>query len=268
MSKKIILILIPVVVLILAIFGGYFYIVNWPLGKAGIYGQLKPEVTTTLNNRKFTKPEASVAAVSIKDQILGAKVVLPITIVTTDKGDNLLVLINKKIRLPSSYAPADLVDISGFTGAKLLVETADKLLQMLAAAKSEGLDLTIVSAYRSYQDQVSVFNGWVASAGLKNAESFSAKPGFSQHQLGTAVDIGAVGKSTFSDSFGKTPEGMWLEGNSYKYGFVISYPAGKETVTGYSYEPWHFRYIGVNNAQTMVNAGLILEEYLQKFGTW
>ncbi len=232
------------------------------------YGELKPEVTTTLNARKFTKPVASATAVTIKDQIFGAKLALPITVVTTTKGDNLLVLINKKIRLPQNYVPSDLVVVEGFGSARLRSEAAGKLLEMFAAAKSENINLTIVSPYRSYQDQVSVFNSWVASAGLKSAETFSAHPGFSQHQLGTAVDVGAVGKSTFSDSFGKTLEGVWLATNGYKYGYVMSYPAGKEAITGYSYEPWHFRYIGVGNAQSMVNAGLILEEYLQKFGTW
>lgn len=265
--KKILTLIIPLLFLGMSGIIGYLYIANWPVPSSSLYGQLQPEVTTTLNTRKFTKPEASLAAISIKNQIFGTKVVLPTTIVTTDKGDNLLVLVNKKIRLPASYTPTDLVIVSGFT-ARLRTEAANKLIEMFAAAKNEGLNLTIVSAYRSYQDQVGVFNSWVASAGLKNAESFSARPGFSQHQLGTAVDIGAEGKTTFSDSFGKTLEGVWLANNAYKFGFALSYPAGKEAITGYSYEPWHYRYIGVSNALAMTNSGLILEEYLQKFGVW
>ena len=268
MKLKLFLTAIPIIVIAGLAFGAYFYFQNWPVVRAGVYGQLKPTVTTTLNARKFTKPLASVSAIRIEDKILGAKAILPLTIVTTDKGDNLLVLIDKKIRLPASYVPSDLVITPGYSGAKLRTEASAKLLEMLASAKNEGFNLTVISAYRSYQDQVNVFNGWVASAGLKSAESFSARPGFSQHQLGTAVDIGAAGNVTLSDSFGKTPEGVWLATNSYKFGYALSYPAGKEAITGYSYEPWHFRYIGVANAQTMVNSGLILEEYLQKFGVW
>lgn len=268
MKQKLLPIIVPIAVVAALAFGTFFYFQNWPVARAGVYGQLKPAVTTTLNDRKFTKPVASVAAVRIEDSILGAKAVMPLTVVTTDKGDNLLVLIDKKIRLPASYFPSDLVDITGFPGAQLRAEAASKLLDMFAAARNESLNLTIVSAYRSYQTQVNTFNSWVASAGLKSAESFSAHPGFSQHQLGTAVDIGAAGKTTFNDSFGNTPEGLWLASNAYKFGFCLSYPAGKEAITGYSYEPWHFRYIGVDNAQAMINSGLILEEYLQKFGVW
>lgn len=268
MKQKLLPILAPLVIAVALVFGAYFYFQNWPIAHAGVYGQLKPAVTTTLNERKFTKPAASVAAVRIEDNILGAKAIMPLTVVTTDKGDNLLVLIDKKIRLPADYVPANLVDVAGFPGSQLRSEAAGKLLEMFAAAKNEGLNLTIVSAYRSYQTQVNTFNSWVASAGLKSAESFSAHPGFSQHQLGTAVDIGAVGKTTFSNGFGNTPEGIWLAANAYKFGFCLSYPAGKEAITGYSYEPWHFRYIGVNNAQAMINSGSILEEYLQKFGVW
>ncbi len=119
-----------------------------------------------------------------------------------------------------------------------------------------------------YSQQIGVFNGWAASAGLKNAESFSARPGHSQHQLGTAIDLGVEGKSNFNESFGQTSEGVWLSQNAVRFGFVMSYPKGKESITGYSYEPWHYRYIGKDNARKMIDQGLILEEFLQRFGTW
>lgn len=233
--------------------------------------KLQPEkIKTEVNSRVITVSTQS-ANIRIEENILGAKVLLN-KILITDKGDELLVLLNKKIRLPASYAPNDLVSLVGSvaaaSGSSLRREAALALIDLVNNAKAEGKNLSVVSAYRSYSQQVAVFNGWASSAGLKSAESFSARPGHSQHQLGTTVDFGVDGQSNFNESFGTTAEGLWLVSNAYKYGFVISYPKGKETVTGYSYEPWHYRYIGRENAQKMFTSGLILEEFLQRFGTW
>lgn len=233
--------------------------------------KLRPEKIKTEVNSKVINVSTKSADIRIEENILGAKVLLN-KILITEKGDDLLVLLNKKIRLPANYAPADLVSLVGSvtsaSGSSLRREAAIALIDLVNSAKTEGKNLSVVSAYRSYSQQVAVFNGWASSAGLKSAESFSARPGHSQHQLGTAVDFGVEGKSSFNESFGNTPEGLWLAQNAYKFGFVISYPKGREAVTGYSYEPWHFRYIGRENSQNMVKAGLILEEFLQKFGTW
>ena len=148
-------------------------------------------------------------------------------------------------------------------------EAANALKEMFVSAKQEkDINFTVVSAYRSYQNQVQVFTSWSASAGLASAESFSARPGHSQHQLGTAADIAVSGVANFSAAFGNSTEGVWLEENSYKFGYVLSYPKGKEKITGYSYEPWHYRYIGKEAAKRMVDLGLILEDFLQKHGTW
>lgn len=236
-----------------------------PIGKSN-RKKIKAEIPSRVNNVATQS-----ANVRIEETILGSKVLLN-KILVTEKGNDLLVLINKKIRLPSSYAPTDLVSLVGSvaasSGSSLRSEAALNLIDLFNAASAEGKNLSVVSAYRSYSHQVSVFNGWVASAGLSSAEQFSARPGHSQHQLGTAVDFGVNGQSNFSDGFGVTPEAIWLTQNAYKFGFVLSYPKGKENITGYSYEPWHYRYIGKENAQKMINSGLILEEYLQKYGTW
>ncbi len=233
--------------------------------------QIKPESIKNDIGGKVINISTQSANVRVEETILGSKVLLN-KILVTEKGNDLLVLVNKKIRLPANYAPADLISLVGsvaaVSGSSLRSEAALNLIDLFNAAKANGKNLSVVSAYRSYTQQVSVFNGWVASAGLKNAESFSAKPGFSQHQLGTAVDLGVNGQSNFSEGFGQTPEGIWLTQNAHKFGFVLSYPRGKEAITGYSYEPWHYRYIGKENAGKLVNSGLILEEYLQKFGTW
>ena len=220
--------------------------------------------TATIEKVKLPTIIASIKAVPITQ--------VSKSIIVTNQGDNLLVLINKHIRLPSNYEPADLVPIDGKiavtrSGMRLRSEAAGALAQMVQAANQEGVNLLATSAYRSYWEQQNTFSYWVKSAGLAQAESFSARPGHSQHQLGTAVDFTAesVGRGLTAD-FAKVGEGSWLTNNVYKFGFVLSYPAGKEGITGYTYEPWHYRYIGVENAAKMVQSGLILEEYLQRFG--
>ncbi len=192
----------------------------------------------------------------------------------TDKGNNLLVLVNKKISLPENYYPSDLVDLpesveTTSSGMMLRKKAAEALVKMFVAAKKKGFNLVVSSAYRSYQTQIVTYNYWVAQTGEAQASLFSALPGHSQHQLGTAVDISSdtVNRQLLS-SFGNTPEGKWLVKDGYNYGFVLSYPEGYEDITGYNYEPWHFRYIGVENAVKMYSSDLILEKYLQKFGVW
>jgi LAS superfamily LD-carboxypeptidase LdcB len=192
-----------------------------------IEGQLRPEKIKTEVPTKVIPVSTQSANVRIEEQILGSKSVLN-KILVTDKGNDLLVLINKKISLPSSYEPSDLVSlvgsVSSVSGATLRSEAAIALIDLINSAKSVGVNLSVVSAYRSYSQQVSVFNGWVASACLKSAESFSARAGHSQHQLGTAVDLGIPGKSTFNEAFGNSLEGQWLAANAYNYGYVLSYP--------------------------------------------
>lgn len=214
----------------------------------------------------------------VKDSVLAGEssviVPAPSTIKETNKGDNLLVLINKEIKLPSSYYPADLVGLDssikvGYSGMQLRKEAADALLSMFNDAKKNGHNYQVNSAYRSYQTQVSTYNYWVSQVGTAEADRFSARPGHSQHQLGTAADITSKAVDyKLMASFGSTPEGKWLAQNGYKYGFVLAYPSGYEDITGYTYEPWHFRYIGIENAKKMKDSGLILELFLKKYGVW
>ncbi len=213
----------------------------------------------------------------LKDKVLASEDIIqaPVqTIKVTSKGDNLLVLINKTMSLSSSYYPKDLVDLdrsieASYSGMQLRGGAANALLKMFNDANKKGHEFHVNSVYRSYQTQVSTYNYWVSQVGTYEADRFSARPGHSQHQLGTAVDItSAAVYNKLMVSFGNTPEGKWLAQNGYKYGFALSYPSGYEQVTGYTYEPWHLRYIGVANATNMKNSGLILELYLQKFGVW
>lgn len=211
----------------------------------------------------------------IEDKIVSEKQAQPTmpSIITTSKGDHLLVLVNKSISLGSGYYPNDLVGlnslVTSYPGAQLRTGAATQLVKMFAAAKNAGYNLTVTSAYRSYSTQQATFNYWVSVAGLAAASQISARPGHSQHQLGTAVDLSATTISNnLTPNFGNTPEGKWLADNSYKWGYVLSYPAGKEHITGYAYEPWHFRYIGVTAAGQMNSLGWDLETYLQNYGVW
>lgn len=189
----------------------------------------------------------------------------------TRDGNDLLVLVNKKFRLPSTYAPSDLVKASNSGIRKgenyyLRNTIIPDLTDMINDSKASGIDLSIVSGYRSYQTQVSTYNYWLTknSNNIEYVDTFSARPGHSQHQLGTVIDFSSneIG-DVLGDTFANTNAYKWLTENAYRYGFVISYPKGYESITGYKYESWHYRYIGKSNALEMKNSKSILEEYLR-----
>ena len=168
-------------------------------------------------------------------------------------ASSLWVVVNKQRPLnPVNYAPALLaLNLPGVGGA-MRPEAAVALRQMFADYKTQtGGQLTVVSPYRSYNTQVSTYAGWVSRLGKTQADRQSARPGFSEHQTGLAVDI----DTAISESFGQTPPGRWLAKNSWKYGFIVRYPQGKEAITGYEYEPWHFRYVGVPLATELQKEG-------------
>ena len=158
---------------------------------------------------------------------------------------NGILLVNKKYSLPSDYDP------------KVNEEALSKLKEMQVDAKVLGLNLQLVSGYRSYSTQEALYNKYVKKDGEKLANTYSAKPGQSEHQTGLAFDIGSV-----TASFANTDEAKWIANNSYKYGFIVRYPKDKTDITGYIYEPWHVRYLGVDNATKVYESGLTLEEYL------
>ncbi len=134
---------------------------------------------------------------------------------------------------------------------------------VFAAAKQEkGFELYVNSGYRSYLEQVSTYNYWVQTNGQAYADRTSARPGHSEHQLGTTADVAARGLEL--EAFSGTPEAAWIAANSYKYGFIVSYPDGKEAITGYAPEPWHIRYVGKDVAQQVKDSGLTLHEFLLK----
>ncbi len=181
-------------------------------------------------------------------------------------GDYLLALITKETTLKSSYAPSDLERIPEYMypARELLLraEALKNLEDLWQAAYEDGITLTIISAYRSYSYQQTLFQNYAASYGEQAANRFSARAGQSEHQLGTTVDFGGTNvdlKAAFAD----TDQGRWLAENAHKYGFAMSYPEGREAVTGYIFEPWHYRYIGLEAAAEWFTSGLSLKEFLQ-----
>lgn len=164
---------------------------------------------------------------------------------------NGILLVNKQFPLPSTFTPGeDQEALSSFN-------------KMVAAAGQEGIYLHKVSSYRSYDYQVGLYNSYVKSVGKEQADTFSARPGFSEHQSGLAFDIGGEDRALDAmEGFGNTKESEWLKNNAYKYGFILRFPEGKEWKTGYEYEAWHYRYVGVDVAKNFINNNLTLEEYL------
>ena len=156
-----------------------------------------------------------------------------------------ILIVNKSYPLSADYDPG------------LQPITKDAFQKLSDAAAQEGLDLYIGSDYRDYAYQVKIYNNYCEIYGSEQADSFSARPGYSEHQTGLTIDC-----NTIDDAFGETAEAVWLAEHCADYGFIIRFPDGKENITGYQYEPWHIRYVGVDTAKEIMSQGLTLEEYL------
>jgi D-alanyl-D-alanine carboxypeptidase len=184
-----------------------------------------------------------------------------------DAADSVWVVANKRRPLqPETYAPADLVRVDvPYTNEPFLRAAAAAAAEKLfAAAEAEaGLRLQSLSTYRSYSTQVRVYNDIVASRGQDYANRRSAQPGHSEHQTGLSIDIGSIPAScAFDPCFGDTAHGRWLAENAWRFGFHLRYPQGGTPVTGYDYEPWHYRYVGLELAAELHETGIpTLEEF-------
>lgn len=157
-----------------------------------------------------------------------------------------VLIVNKTYSLPEEY------------GSGLTTNTTNAFNSMQKDASKEGLNLYISSGYRSYYTQKTLYNNYVARDGVANADTYSARAGHSEHQTGLAFDL-----NTIDESFANTKEGKWVSDNCYKYGLILRYPKGKDNITGYMYESWHLRYVGVELATKLYNNGnwITLEEY-------
>ena len=187
------------------------------------------KVTDDPNNRVFTTSKG-----------FSGKTVNGVTYI-----DGVLIA-NKTYSLPSNY------------GTGLTSETRNAFNKMQADAKALGLNLWLSSGFRSYNDQKYIYNNYVARDGQAAADTYSARPGYSEHQTGLAFDL-----NTISDAFADTPEGKWVAENCHKYGLILRYPKGKDSITGYKYESWHLRYLGGELPGKLYNNGdwITLEEY-------
>ncbi len=182
---------------------------------------------------------------------------------------SILLLVNKTRNLAADYSPSDLVKPrvrfsfdEDIPKRYLRRPAAEALERLFEAADNAGHRLYGVSGYRSYATQKSIFERNAAEKGEEVANRTSAKPGQSEHQTGLAMDISSKAADyRLLTSFGTTPEGIWVKENAHKFGFIIRYPKGKEEITGYSYEPWHLRYVGKEAARYIYSHSLTLEEY-------
>jgi D-alanyl-D-alanine carboxypeptidase len=195
---------------------------------------------------------------------------------TSDKA-SLWVVVNKQHQLnPKTYAPENLVvpNIplrSNITSTEKYVRSdmASALEALVKGATADGVHLNLQSGYRSYNFQVTLYNGYVKQQGQAAADRQSARAGFSEHQTGLAADLGGTSQPAcnVAQCFANTVEGKWLAANAYKYGFIIRYTADKEATTGYEYEPWHIRYVGTDLSAELHTTGIeTLEEFFNITG--
>lgn len=183
-------------------------------------------------------------------------------------ADMSLLNIGQNIGLPDpTYIPEDLEELDNKSATKsgicLVKEAKESFDRMVADALEDGYHIKASSGFRSFETQKILFTNAVNS-GKADALVSLAKPGYSEHQLGTTADVtsASINFDSASGSFFTTPESAWLKENAYLYGFIQSYPLGKESITGYKSEPWHYRYVGIENAKTIKDSGLTLSEYL------
>lgn len=183
---------------------------------------------------------------------------------SNEDAEKINVIVNKYYKLNKDYVPSDLEGINSRFSAgeqKMRKEAKEAFEKMCEKALDDNLKIYAGSTYRSYDYQLGLYNRYVAKDGFDNAETYSARAGYSEHQLGLAVDV-LNGKWDYISE--KDKEYEWLVNNSYKYGFILRYPRGKEYITGYMFEDWHFRYLGIELANKVYESGLTYDEYVAR----
>lgn len=247
MRKKSLIIAILAIVLSIIAAAGYLFIYKPHKAEAPSQPQTAQQTESPATTEQLPEQESPKETVFNKSQY------------SLEDPTSIWVIVNKQRPLPSTYEPSDLINAGG---GLLRAEAAAALDQLLKAAEANQTPMSVLSAYRSYVNQQNTYSSWVAKDGQAVADTYSARPGHSEHQTGLAADLGN-GTCNLETCFGNTTTGQWLAANAYKYGFVIRYPNGKQTITGYQYEPWHIRYVGNNLAAEIQRTGLTLEEYFQ-----
>ena len=180
----------------------------------------------------------------------------------TDTSKNELMLVNKYHNLKQDYKPNDVITISSryaYSGNETSEAILENYKKMFQEAESNGIKLIISSGYRSYEEQEETYNYYKKTKGTEYAEKYASHAGFSEHQTGYAFDILTPGANI--DNFEQTEAFTWLQENAYKFGFIMRYPKDKENITGYEYEPWHYRYVGTEAAKKIKQENITFEEY-------
>lgn len=176
------------------------------------------------------------------------------------------ILVNKYIYMGNDYIPENLEDLDtsySRSGMKLVKSAKDSLEKMIESAKNDGYTIRVMSSYRSYNYQVNLYNRYVNTDGKEAADTYSARPGFSEHQTGLCIDIDDS-KINYTN-FEKSESFKWMQENAHLYGFILRYPEDKTEITGYTYESWHYRYVGKEIATYIKKHNITFDEYYVKF---
>jgi LAS superfamily LD-carboxypeptidase LdcB len=234
------------------------------------YGQNEKQVVLLDVNGHEIKATLSIERLK-KGKVLGETTYKqPTSEKVWDNGDDLTAVVDKEYTLTKNYYPSDLGKLvdNGIPSSNVFMlrkVVMEDLKTMFSDAQKDGIIFSVLSAYRSYDLQAVTYNNWVKSIGQYEADRASARPGHSEHQLGTTIDFTSTEvKNGISNTFINTKAGKWLHENAYKYGFVMSYPLGSEVITGYKFEPWHYRYVGKELANDIYASGEIPVVYLKR----
>lgn len=176
--------------------------------------------------------------------------------------DNYLILVNKFNYLAENYNPEDLVKMGlqyAFSGKEIREEVYASFKGLVKSAKAENLTIVANSTFRTFDYQENLYNRYKTNNGKEYADSYAARAGYSEHQTGLAIDVSTLNSTM--DNFEETEEFKWLQEHAHEYGFILRYPEGKEFITGYNYESWHYRYVGIEIATEIKKLGITYDEY-------